>query len=100
MLARPPLVDAMGINIHTLEDLYIPVLPPLGGSLAARVLSFEFVGQTKRFPLITHPTNPAAKVISVSAADLSRIANGSAFALIDRTASARVKWSGKFRRFS
>ena len=90
----------MGINIHALEDLYIPVLPPLGGDLSARVLFFEVIGQTKKFALVAHPTNAAAKVISISAQELSRIATGSSFALVDRTGPARVKWSGKIRRFS
>ena len=78
----------------------MPILPPAGGDLTGRSLFFETVEGQLSIALVTHPTDNTAKLLNVTASQLSGIIDQTRFVLIDRTGPARVKWAGTLRRYS
>jgi hypothetical protein len=99
-MTKPAYVDNSGnINVHILEDIYIPILGHSGADISTRDLWFELTGRTEKWALIAHPTDPYSRLLSIPAADLTNVPPGVPFVLLDKTGPVRAKWVGKLTRY-
>lgn len=105
MITPAPQVDSFGnLNVHVREDLHIPIRGGTGyADIGARTMVIEFLAPDTGKVVFTktiaaNPMVATEKLLSVTKEEFAKIEDASKFAVIDKTGSSKVVWSGVYRK--